>query len=78
MKSRYKEKAKAGEQMYGPGCCAHKLAPGAIENAKQRAYERGHFRPPAFQPRVEGVYREAVYSPRRAGNFLGRLRRADF
>lgn len=26
-KSKYREKVESGKQMYGPGCCAHKLTP---------------------------------------------------
>lgn len=35
--SRYKEKQMRGEQMYGPGCCAHKLTAAQIDAAKRRA-----------------------------------------
>ena len=43
-KSKYREKVEAGNQMYGPGCCAHKVPPAQIERRKQEAAARGHFR----------------------------------
>ena len=42
-KSQYAAKRESGQQMYGPGCCAHKVTPAEIERARQRAQERGHF-----------------------------------
>lgn len=36
-KSKYSRKVKAGQQMYGPGCCAHKISPEKIAAAKRGA-----------------------------------------
>ena len=36
-KSKYSRKVKAGQQMYGPGCCAHKIPPERIAAAKRGA-----------------------------------------
>ena len=43
-KSRYAAKRDAGQQMYGPGCCAHKITDAQVRAAKDRA-ERARPRP---------------------------------
>lgn len=42
-KSRYAEKRDRGNQMYGPGCCGHKITMAQIEKCKAEARERRHF-----------------------------------
>jgi hypothetical protein len=42
-KSKYAQKRDGGQQMYGPGCCAHKITDAQIANAKDRARRNGHF-----------------------------------
>lgn len=37
--SKYAKKVAEGNQMYGPGCCAHKVTPAQIAAAKKRAAE---------------------------------------
>lgn len=39
--SEYAKKVAAGNQMYGPGCCAHKVSPSQIAAAKKRAFDEG-------------------------------------
>lgn len=48
-KSRYATKRDQGQQMYGPGCCAHKVTDSQINAAKDRARDRGHFRVSTFK-----------------------------
>lgn len=58
-KSRYAQKLESGMQMYGPGCCAHKLSAGQIQAAKVDAHARGHFRTPMLfddRPRYAGRF----------------------
>ncbi len=43
-KSKYGEKLRNGNMMYGPGCCAHTVTHSQIEKAKEEARKRGHFR----------------------------------
>jgi hypothetical protein len=40
--SPYAKKVQRGEQMYGPGCCAHKVTDAQIAAARKRAREEGH------------------------------------
>lgn len=42
-KSRYADKVKSGTQMYGPGCCAHKVSSEQMAATRRRARESGHF-----------------------------------
>lgn len=42
-KSRYADKVKSSEQMYGPKCCAHSVSSEQVAAAKRRARESGHF-----------------------------------
>ena len=49
-KSRYKEKFDNGNQMYGPGCCAHKVTPAQVDKVKRDADARGHFRKSPVMP----------------------------
>ena len=39
----YAAKQARGNQMYGPGCCAHKITSHQVQAAKEKAYKRGHF-----------------------------------
>lgn len=58
-KSHYAQKIERGEQMYGPGCCAHKVTAGQIQAAKTEAHRRGHFNQPAYyddRPRYAGRF----------------------
>jgi hypothetical protein len=41
-RSKYAEKVAAGNQMYGPGCCAHKVTYAQVEARKLEAYRSGH------------------------------------
>jgi hypothetical protein len=45
-KSKYAEKRDGGNQMYGPGCCAHKVTDAQVAAGKERARARGHFDAP--------------------------------
>ncbi len=40
-KSKYARKVKAGNQMYGPGCCGHKIKDDQIQQAKRAARREG-------------------------------------
>ena len=41
-KSRYAQKKRSGKQLYGPGCCAHKIGPLHNQDlVKKRLRERG-------------------------------------
>lgn len=51
-KSRYKTKQEAGNQLYGPGCCAHTVSEQQVRKAKENA-------------RYNGTYRESYYVSRR-------------
>jgi hypothetical protein len=42
-KSGYAAKLAIGNQMYGPGCCAHKVTDTQVAKVKALAKERGHF-----------------------------------
>lgn len=42
-KSRYKEKRDSGKQLYGPGCCGHKITVAQIERCKSEARELRHY-----------------------------------
>jgi hypothetical protein len=44
-RSKYGEKREAGNQMYGPGCCAHKVTDSQVQKAREAAEKRGHFPP---------------------------------
>lgn len=41
-RSRYAEKKARGNQMYGPGCCAHTITATQIQNVKEQARRSGH------------------------------------
>lgn len=41
-KSKYAEKRDRGDQMYGPGCCAHKVTLSQVNAAKDAAKASGH------------------------------------
>lgn len=41
-KSRYADKVKKGEQMYGPGCCAHRISNEQLAAVRRRARENEH------------------------------------
>jgi len=51
-KSHYAQKRDSGQQMYGPGCCAHKVTDAQIQRAKDAARSRGHFEP-VYAPRID-------------------------
>lgn len=40
-KSKYARKVKAGNQMYGPGCCGHRIKDEQIAAARRNARESG-------------------------------------
>ena len=40
-KSRYADKQRRGEQMYGPGCCAHGITSEQMAATRRRARESG-------------------------------------
>lgn len=42
-KSRYAEKRDGGKQMYGPGCCAHRITVAQIERRKAEVRAEKHF-----------------------------------
>lgn len=42
--SRYKAKVDAGNQMYGPGCCGHKITQQRIEAAREEAIREGRIK----------------------------------
>lgn len=61
-KSKYAQKRDGGQQMYGPGCCAHKIMDSQIATAKDRARRNGHFDTPprvVFDPIMERMRRYA-------------------
>jgi hypothetical protein len=41
-KSRYAEKVRRGNMMYGPGCCGHRYSHDDIEKMKAEARRNGH------------------------------------
>jgi hypothetical protein len=41
--SRYAKKVAAGNQMYGPGCCAHRITDAQMAARRNEARIRGHF-----------------------------------
>lgn len=41
-KSRYRQKRERGNQLYGPGCCAHSVQHAQIEYRKNAAREHNH------------------------------------
>lgn len=43
-KSAYAIKRASGNQMYGPGCCAHGVTQAQIEKRRAEAKRAGHFR----------------------------------
>lgn len=49
-KSRYAAKRDGGQQMYGPGCCAHGINEGQIAAARRRARDFASGMIPAFDP----------------------------
>lgn len=44
LKSKYAKKLMGGNQMYGPGCCAHTVTQAQINKRKEEARRNGHFR----------------------------------
>lgn len=42
-KSRYAQKKDGGNQMYGPGCCGHKLTQKQVEDVKAKVREQRHW-----------------------------------
>lgn len=41
--SKYAKKRASGRQMYGPGCCTHKVTSAQVERAAEAARQAGHF-----------------------------------
>lgn len=41
-KSKYREKQDRGDQMYGPGCCGHRITAAQCEAARARARSSDH------------------------------------
>ncbi len=41
--SHYAEKRARGNQMYGPGCCAHKISEDRVAAARERARRNGAY-----------------------------------
>lgn len=62
-RSKYAEKRDRGMQMYGPGCCGHKLTLAQLDAHRLRIKKEGHFFwTPAGE--AERRYRDAINAHR--------------
>jgi hypothetical protein len=46
-RSRYAMKVRAGQQMYGPGCCGHRITETQVREHRAELRRSGHFSRPA-------------------------------